>query len=169
MANKVTFKVKLRRRREGKTNYRKRLSSLKSDKPRLVVRLKSRMISAQIIEYGINGDKTLLGTNSLELKKHGWAPKRNIPTAYLTGYLIGKKAIQKGIKAAIFDIGLHTPVNKGRIFAVLNGTVDSGMQVPHNDKAFPTEDRINGKHIETYRKIKLDIESTKKKINDIYG
>jgi len=38
MTNKTTFKVPFRRRKEGKTNYKKRLNMLKSGTPRLVAR-----------------------------------------------------------------------------------------------------------------------------------
>ena len=40
-----------RRKREGKTDYRKRLRLLLSGKPRLVIRRSLRDISAQVIEY----------------------------------------------------------------------------------------------------------------------
>ena len=119
MSRKQVYNVPRRRRREGKTNYLKRYNLLKSEKPRLVARIKSKTIIAQLIEYKTDGDVVLASTNSLELKKHGWVSKRNIPTAYLTGLLLGKKAIKKGIKDAVLDIGLHRPKTGGKIFAVL--------------------------------------------------
>ena len=91
--SKTIKKVNYRRKREGKTNYKKRLKLLLSKKPRLVIRRSLNNISLQIIEYQTNGDKIIVGTNSSELKKMGWtANTGNIPAAYLTGLLLAKKA-----------------------------------------------------------------------------
>ena len=67
-----TFKMPFRRRREGKTNYKKRLKLLLSKKPRLVVRKSLKYIRAQIVEFDKKGDKTLASAFSRELKKLGW-------------------------------------------------------------------------------------------------
>ena len=166
MAHKTTYQVQKKRRQAGKTDYKKRYAMLKSKKPRLVARILSKITVAQIVKYEVKGDVTLVGTTSLELKKFGWAPKRNIPTAYLTGLLIGKKAIKKGIKQVIFDTGLHRPVTKGKVFAVLKGAIDAGLEIPHSKKALPEEERIQGKHIESFRKIKLNFEEVKQKVNN---
>ena len=45
------FTVAVRRKRKGKTNYKKRLRLLLSSKPRLVVRTSSRNVLGQIIVY----------------------------------------------------------------------------------------------------------------------
>jgi len=142
MGKKSLYQVKRRRRREGKTNYKKRYDLLKSKKSRLVVRLTSKVITAQIINYIPKGDVTVASTNSLELKKFGWEPKKNISTAYLTGLLIGKKAVKANVKEAILDIGLHRPHKKGRLFAVVKGAVDAGLNVPHGKEALPDDEKI---------------------------
>jgi len=162
--NKGSYQVQRRRRREGRTNYHKRYDLLKSKKPRLVVRARTKIIIAHIVNYIPKGDVTIATTNSLELKKFGWTPKRNIPTAYLTGLLIGKKALKANVKEAILDIGIHKPHRKGRLFAVLKGAIDAGLKIPHDEKALPSEDRIQGKHIEEYRKIKLNFDEIKAKV-----
>ena len=61
-----------KRKREHKTNYYKRLKLLKSRTTRLVVRLFSRSILGQLVDYSVNGDKVLCGVNSLQLKRLGW-------------------------------------------------------------------------------------------------
>ena len=151
MAKGPRYKVPYRRRREGKTNYRKRLKLLLSRKPRLVVRITNRRVIAQIIEYHPDGDRVLVGVDSSMLTKYGWkGDLNNTPAAYLTGLLVGKKALEKGIKEAILDIGLHTPTRGGRVFAVLKGAVDAGLEVPHSEEVLPDESRIRGEHIAKY-------------------
>ncbi len=146
-----TYALKFRRRREGRTNYKKRLSLLISGIPRLVVRKASNSIIASVSEYNAKGDKIIVSVNSIELKKLGWKYNTgNLPSAYLTGLLLGKKAKEKGIKKAILDIGLIPSINGSRIYAVLAGVVDSGIAVPFDKKVLPKEERINGKHIAAY-------------------
>ena len=100
--------IPYRRKREGKTNYKKRLEMLKSGALRLVVRTSLRHVTVQVVEYNVDGDKTLVAVNSKELAKYGWKGHgRNISVAYLTGYLCGKKALKKDIKEAILDQGLR--------------------------------------------------------------
>jgi large subunit ribosomal protein L18 len=64
--------VPFRRRREQKTNYKKRLALLKSRKNRLVVRIFNKNIIAQLIEYSPDGDKVLASAYSQDLEKQGW-------------------------------------------------------------------------------------------------
>lgn len=140
-----------RRRREGKTNYRKRLKTVKSKQLRFVVRKSSKNIYCQIIEYQTKGDQTLTSANSLELKKFGWNTDcGNLPAAYLTGLLCGQKAKKNKIESAIMDTGLHTSVHGSRLYATLKGALDGGLQIPHSQEAFPSEERVSGKHIADY-------------------
>ncbi|MCD6402880.1 MAG: 50S ribosomal protein L18 [Candidatus Aenigmarchaeota archaeon] len=169
MARGPKYIVPHRRRREGKTDYRKRLKLLKSGKPRLVVRKSLRHIRAQIIEYNPSGDRTLVSASSEELKKFGWnLPTGNTPAAYLVGLLIGKRALEKNIKEAVLDVGLQNPVKGGRIFALLKGALDAGLNVPHGEGIFPSENRIRGEHIssylEKYKNMPEIFEKVKKKI-----
>ena len=55
MKNDSIYTVQFRRKREGATNYRKRLKILASNKPRLVVRKSLKNIHASIIEYDKKG------------------------------------------------------------------------------------------------------------------
>lgn len=139
--------LQYRRKLEGKTNYKNRLELLKCGLPRIVVRKSLKSILVQAIEYHPDGDKTLLSINSKDLNEFGWkGSDKNIPAAYLIGYLFGMKAKQK-IPKAILDKGLY-PTRQGIfIFAVLKGITDSGLKVPHDPSIFPEETRIKGKHI----------------------
>lgn len=146
-----------KRKRLGKTDYRKRLKLLLANKPRLVVRKSLKHILAQIVEYGEKGDKVISSAHSAELKKYGWeGNKGNIPTSYLVGLLIGNKAKKEGIKELILDIGLQNSVKGSRVYSLLKGCIDAGLIIPHSKEILPTEDRIKGKHIENFDNNKFD-------------
>jgi large subunit ribosomal protein L18 len=159
-----TYRIHFRRRREGKTNYRKRLKLLLSEKPRLVYRKTLKYIIGQIIEFDKKGDKTLVGITSKILKKYGWKfACDNTPASYLTGYLLGKLALSKGIKEAVLDIGLYTSTKGGRMYAFAKGAIDAGLNVNCSEEMFPSEDRIKGSHIKeevakNFEEVKNNIE-----------
>ncbi|MCS7364264.1 MAG: 50S ribosomal protein L18 [archaeon GB-1867-035] len=151
MARGARYRVPFRRRREGKTDYRKRMRMIISGKPRLVVRKTNKYIIAQLVEAKVEGDRVITSAHSSELKKYGWkASFSNTPAAYLTGLLIGLKSVKAGVKEAIIDIGLHRPVKGARVFAVLKGAVDAGLEIPYGEEKLPSEERIKGEHIAKY-------------------
>ncbi|OIO27932.1 50S ribosomal protein L18 [Candidatus Micrarchaeota archaeon CG_4_10_14_0_2_um_filter_60_11] len=141
------YAVHFKRRRLGKTDYAKRLALLKSGQPRLVVRKTNRGLICHVVEYSEQGDRTTALTTSRELFKHGWTPKRNTPTAYLTGMLCGLKAKKAGIKNVVLDIGLHPSTKGGIVFACLKGAVDAGIEAKYGEEQMPPESRINGSHL----------------------
>jgi large subunit ribosomal protein L18 len=152
MARGPSYRVPFRRRREGKTNYRSRRALVLSKSPRLVVRLTLKHTILQIAEAEAVGDKIIISANSRELEKmYGWLGSGgNVPAAYLTGLLCGFKAMAKGMKKVILDIGLHIPTKGSRIFAALKGVLDASVEVPHSEDILPDESRISGKHIVEY-------------------
>lgn len=156
MATGPNYSVKYRRRREYKTNYKKRLNLLKSKKNRLVIRPTNRYIIVQIVQYHPDGDRILCSANSKELKKLGWNIScSNTSAAYLTGFLCGLKAIKaKKIsdKDAILDIGLKVSTKGSKIYAAGKGAADAGMNIPISDEILPDEKRIKGG---TEEKIKI--------------
>jgi len=155
MARGPRYVVKFRRRREGKTNYRKRLALLKSGKPRFVYRKTLTKIIGQVVEYNEKGDKTVIAVTSKQLREYGWkAGLKNTPAAYLTGLLLGLKAKEKGINEGVFDLGLYSPTKGNRAFAFLKGLLDAGIEIPHSDERFPGEERIKGEHIANFEKKK---------------
>lgn len=145
-----TYNVPFRRKREQKTDYNKRLKFLKSEEKRFVVRLSNTLVRAQIVDYKIEGDLSLVFISSKNLKEFGWKHSlKNTPAIYLTGLLAGVLAKQKGIKKVIFDTGVRNYRSKNRIYAALKGIVDAGIECPHDAKAFPDQDRIEGKHVDS--------------------
>jgi len=167
MKNHSIFTVQFRRKREGATNYRRRLKMLSSNRPRLVVRKSLKNIQASIIEYDKKGDVVKVSSHSSNLKKLGWAyGTGNIPAAYLVGFLLGKKSGSK-FDNVIFDIGLSKSVKGTRVYAVLSGALDSGLKVPHQKEILPSKERISGKHIQDYAGLlKKDDTLFKKQFSD---
>lgn len=150
-ASKPRYKVRFRRRRQGKTDFYQRKTFIVSRKKRLVVRRSNKHIRAQIIEAHIEGDSVLVAADSGELIRFGWVANcTNTPAAYLIGLLIGRKALNNGIKEAVLDIGLYKPSRGARVFAVLKGALDAGLYIPHNEIVLPVEERLTGEHIALY-------------------
>ncbi len=148
MAEGPTYRMPLKRRREGKTDYRQRLRLLKSGKTRAVVRVTNNRIIVQFTDFHVDGDIVKVNVDSNHLKKYGWEGHgSNLPSSYLVGYLAGKKAQEKDIEQAVLDIGLNVPQKGGILFSALNGIVDSGVHVPHDPKVLPSEERREGQHI----------------------
>ncbi len=148
MAHGPTYKVKFRRRREGKTDYYRRARLLRSGLPRLVVRKTNTRVIAQVITAHPVGDRTVASAVSSELAGYGWtAGTGNLPAAYLTGLLVGLRARARGVERAILDVGLHPPVRGSKVYAALKGAVDAGLEVPHDPSVLPDEARLNGEHI----------------------
>lgn len=150
MRKSKIYTVQFRRKREGMTNYIRRLKILASNKPRLVVRKSLKNIQASIIEYDKIGDIVKVSSHSSNLKKFGWLyGTGNLPASYLVGFLLGKRASKKYLDV-VFDIGLNKSVEGTRIYAVLAGALDAGLKVPHDKGILPSTERIMGKHIMDY-------------------
>lgn len=141
-------RVPFRRRREGRTDYRRRLALLKSGKPRAVVRKTNRSTTVQFVAYDASGDRVVAAATSQELPAHGWeAHTGNVPAAYLAGFLAGTRARAAGVEEAVLDIGLHVPSPGSRVFAALKGVLDAGVAVPHGEAVLPSDDRSRGAHV----------------------
>lgn len=179
------FQVKWRRRREGKTDYfsRRRLLSqdkrkYNSPKYRIVIRITKRNIICQFVQPRIQGDHILKSVYSKDLKKFGiYSGKTSFPASYTIGLLLSKKVSKekwflRGEKNkskknlnAILDIGLARVTTGNKVFSVMTGIVDGGINVPHNEKRLPgykkneifqtnlLNERIKGKHIMDYMEL----------------
>lgn len=149
-----SYRIPFRRRREGKTDYKARKALILSKLPRLVTRGSLKHMNVQIIQAKPVGDSVVVSAKSQELRNHGWKTTcGNLPSAYLTGLLCGKKALEKNIKKVILDVGLVQPTKEARIFASVKGIIDAGVEVPHNAGKLPSDDRVKGQHIANYAEI----------------
>ncbi len=153
MADGPRYSVPFRRRREGKTDYKLRLGLVRSGKPRAVVRTSNKYVYVQIVEAQPSGDVVRASASSKELAKLGWkGGTGNLPSAYLTGALAGRRALTKGVKEAILDIGLRPSTKGSRLYAALKGLTDAGLEVPHSEETLPSTARLGGAHITEYAK-----------------
>ncbi|MEM3112809.1 MAG: 50S ribosomal protein L18 [Candidatus Pacearchaeota archaeon] len=163
------MKTQRKRRIKRKTDYAARIGMLKSENPRIVIRKTNKHIILQYVNSFEAKDSVLVGVTSKDLLKYGWPEKlsgslKSVPASYLTGYLIGKKILRKKLKSKmILDIGLQRNVSGSRLYAALKGIIDSGIEINHNPKIFPSEERILGKHLKSdledvFVKVKKNIE-----------
>lgn len=150
----MVYKIKFRRRRKRKTDYKARLFLLKSFLPRIVIRKTNKYITAQLVESKEAQDSVLCTVNSKELLKLGWPSTYtgslcSTPAAYLTGLLLARKISEKKIKAkkAIVDLGVARATKGSKLFACVKGLVDAGLDLPHSAEIFPDESRIYGRHM----------------------
>lgn len=147
MAHGPLYRVPLRRRREGATDYKRRLALLKSGEHRVVVRTTNTNVIVQFVEYDEKGDKIVAQAQARELKELGYAAAaNNTPSAYLTGRLAAKRAKEAGIESGVLDLGRASPHKGGVIFGALKGVVDGGVEVPHGE-VLPEESRWRGEHL----------------------
>lgn len=167
----MRFQTKFKRRREGKTDYyaRKRLilqdkNKYNTPKYRLVARITSTRVIAQVVYATIKGDQVFCAADSQELRKWGLTTGlANYASAYATGLLLARRLLQKVGLAdmyegnetygedydagknvqdkrpfkVILDVGLRATKNGSKVFAVMKGAADGGLYVPHSDKRFP--------------------------------
>lgn len=148
---KSRFHTKYRRRREGKTNYTKRIKLLSSKKNMVVFRKLSRILTSQIVKFDIKGDKVLASASSKELEKYGWKlGKKNLPAAYLTGLLLARKAKSLKTGELIAHYGVTNPTKGSAHYAFLKGAIEGGLKIAHSPEPFPEEKRIKGEHIEKF-------------------
>lgn len=155
----------LKRIREGKTNYRKRKALLIGRHTFATVRISNENLQVQITKPKKDGDQVIVSAHSRELIKYGWKGSRNsLPASYLTGYLIGLKALSKGIESCILYLGNRS--FSSRVAAVVKGMLDAGLSIPIDEDAIPSMDRIEGKHIAEYASLlKVDEEAYKRRFS----
>lgn len=163
MAQSNRYNLALRRRREQKTNYKRRLSLLKSRQHRFVVRKTNAHTIVQVVKYEPDGDVVVAQASSAQLPALGWKGSTgNVPAAYLTGFVAATRAQQAGVKNAVTDLGMQEPFHGGRLFAAVRGAIDAGLSVPAAQDALPSDDRVTGAHIDDA--LPKTVEAVKKKV-----
>ena len=151
-------KLDKRRRREGKTNYTKRLILLKGSLPRLVVRKSSKYVIAQIVESVHAQDKVISSVSTKDLLEHGWPAEKtgslkSLGACYLAGLMLGKKTDKKKV---ILDSGLIPNTKGSRVYAVVKGLADAEIEIPFNEEVIPEKERIE--KLEFFNKVKEKVE-----------
>jgi len=141
----------------------------KTPKYRLVVRVTNRDIITQIVAADLTHDVVIAAAYSHELPRYGIKlGLTNYAAAYATGLLLARRINAKfSLKydgqtkvdgedynvepsededaakpfKALLDVGLARTTSGARVFGVLKGATDGGIDVPHNDHRFPGSKR----------------------------
>jgi large subunit ribosomal protein L5e len=155
-----------------------------SKKYRLVARRTNAKVIAQIIYSTMTGDRVLCAADSTELRNHGLtAGLTNYASCYATGLLLARRLLkQVGLSdmystnsdvngeyfnvdddiqdkrpfKALLDVGIARTTTGARVFGVLKGACDGGVNVPHNTKRFPGYRRAQVKAVVNKRGKKTD-------------
>lgn len=137
-------------------------------KYRMIVRFTNKDICCQIAYARIEGDVIVCAAYSHELPRYGVkVGLTNYAAAYCTGLLLARRLLRKfkldeiyqgctdvtggvfnvedvedgpGAFRAFLDVGLARTTTGARIFGVMKGAVDGGIDVPHSTKRFPGYD-----------------------------
>merc|ERR1711935_242895 len=165
-----------------------------SRKYRLVARRTNKGIIAQIIYSTMTGDRVLSSADSFELRGHGLtAGLTNYSAAYATGLLLARRLLkQVGLNdiykanddvngeyfnvdediddnkkpfKALLDVGINSTTTGARVFAVMKGACDGGLNVPHKTKRFPGFSKSKAEIITNKRGKTTDVEKTEAKFN----
>ena len=145
----MTYVHTLKRIRDDKTNYRRRAAVLIGRHSFVTVKVSDQNIAAQVLKPTPTGDVVIASAHSRELEKQGWkGALNNLPACYLTGMLMAKKAMEKGVKNAVLYIGKDHFTS--RVAACMKGIVDGGVSMPVSEESLPEEEMISGQHISEY-------------------
>jgi large subunit ribosomal protein L18 len=148
----LTYVHTLKRIREDKTNYRKRSAILIGRQLFVTVKISDQNVAGQVLRPTPTGDIVIVSAHSRELAEHGWKGGfNNLPACYLTGMLLGKKALEKEVSSAVLYIGKNHFTS--RVAACMKGIVDAGVRMPFSEESLPDEARISGHHIADYSNI----------------
>lgn len=136
--NKNKIKVNKRMRRRGRIRARVMGTS---EVPRLSVFRSLRGIYVQLVDDASGKTLVSAGSNDEEIKKlspHGGFPEGReikkqrgddegkVGVAYVVGELVARRALEKGIKRAVFDRGGYR--YHGRVKAVADGARRGGLK-----------------------------------------
>jgi large subunit ribosomal protein L18 len=142
------MRVRKKRRRAGKTDYKARLLMLKSKLPRIVFRKTNKYIILQYIESKEAEDKVIYGISSKKLLEFGWPKElagslKSLAACYLSGLALGKMIKDRyGEIETILDLGLLRNKPKGRAYAAVKGLADIGIKIKYGKDMLPDENRI---------------------------
>ena len=161
-----SHRLRFKRRRTGETDYHRRMRMLRGGLPRAVVRVSNTQVTCQLVSFDAGGDRVLASvTGKTLVDKHKWpsdASRKSVPACYLAGIALARSALAAGHSEAILDIGLVASSRGSRTYAALRGMVDCGLEIPHSEDVLPSDERVNGSHIDS--SLAKAVAATKKSI-----
>jgi len=157
-AGKTDYRARKRLVAQDKNKYN-------SPRYRLVARFTNTDVIAQVIWATMKGDKVMCAAYSHELPRYGVpVGLTNYSAAYCTGLLLARRLLQKLKLAETYkghegevtgevyhvedvegaprpftanlDVGLVNTTTGNRVFSVLKGAVDGGLNIPYSEKRF---------------------------------
>jgi len=145
-----------RRRKEGKTDYLKRIKLLKSESPRIVFRKTNKYLIAQYIISKEAQDEIKFGLTTKKLLEYGWPKEalgglKSLSASYLLGFLMGHKITKGKLTTPIIDFGMLRTIHKTKLYAFIKGLLDADIKIKYQEKTLPEEERLK-----TNKKISLD-------------
>jgi len=162
--SKTDYRARLRLVTQDKNKYG-------SHKYRMVVRFTNRDIICQVVYSAIVGDKVLCYAYAHELPDYGLkVGLTNYSASYCVGLLCARRCLTKfgldkvysGVQevtgekfsvnqatvnesrpfTVILDTGIKRTSTGSKVFAVMKGAVDGGLNIPHNEKRYVGYDNI---------------------------
>jgi len=157
----MVYTAVLRRNRQNRTNYRKRVAMLIGRHSFVSITVSNENITAQVLKPLAGGDIVVSAVRSRELLNYGWkGSMKSVPTCYLTGLLLGMRTLEKEMNNLILYTGKGSFTS--RVAACLKGLIDAGVSIPVSEASLPKIERINGGHIAHYAEVlKIDEEKYK--------
>ncbi|XP_015913982.1 large ribosomal subunit protein uL18A [Parasteatoda tepidariorum] len=166
-------------------------------KYRMIVRFTNKDIITQIAYARIEGDVIVCAAYAHELPQYGIkVGLTNYAAAYCVGLLLARRLLHKFNMGSIYeglveangedynvedidgqpgafrcylDVGLARTTTGAKIFGVMKGAVDGGLDIPHSNKRFPGYDaeskefspevhrkHIFGQHVAEYMRMLMD-------------
>ena len=110
---------------------------LRGGVPRAVVRVSNKQVTCQLVSFTNEGDMVLTSATGKNLvESHKWpsdASRKSVPACYMTGLLLGTKAVAAGHTKATLDLGLAASSSGSRIYAALKGMVEAGKEIQQSE------------------------------------
>jgi large subunit ribosomal protein L18 len=95
-----------------------------AERPRLCIFRSNQNIYAQLID-DVKGE-TLVSASTLDRELKEWRGKKNIEAAKQVGFLIAKRALERGVKQVVLDRGGYK--YHGRVKALADSAREGGLE-----------------------------------------
>jgi len=140
--------------------------------------MSKRNIICQFVQSRLQGDHILKAVYSKDLENLGIkGGKTSFSSSYIIGLLLAKNVLNQNFfletnierkprnPNAILDLGLKRVTTGNKVFSVMAGILDGGINIPHNQKRFPgfqpgekfdpslLNGRIKGEHVSEYMQL----------------
>lgn len=119
----MNISKKLKARRERKKSIRKKISG-SGKRPRIVIYRGNNNLFAQMVDD--SAGRTIVSASTLDKDLKGKNTKKNMDGAKALGMALGEKAVEKGIKTAVFDRNGYT--YHGRVKAFADAIREKGIK-----------------------------------------